>query len=432
MTEKHVLVLGAYGLIGAEVVSALRRAVHRVTGAGRNSRAAHRRLPGVEFLTLDMAQTTTPEAWHMLQGFDAVVNCAGALQDGPDTDLEALHHHALAALGTAACRSNTRIVQISAVGASPDSPIPFLASKARGDVALLASGAEATVLRPGLVLARSAYGGTTLIRMLASVPLIQPLALPEAKLQSVGTADICTAVLRAIETDDLLGQQLDLVETVPQSLPQIIAAHRHALGLSPARVTVSLPGWMIPITAKSADLLGRLGWRSPLRSTAIAVLKNAPVGDPAPWSRLASAVPTLEQRLEQVQLGPEHRAQARAALLMPLCVATLALFWGFSGVMGVLSLPAAMRTLLDIGWNAGLAKLSVLFWSAIDILLASAILYRPWAQKAALAMAGVSAIYLVMGTVVTPHLWADPLGPLAKIGPALMLALVTAHLLEER
>jgi uncharacterized membrane protein len=91
-----------------------------------------------------------------------------------------------------------------------------------------------------------------------------------------------------------------------------------------------------------------------------------------------------------------------------------------------------MRTLLDIGWSAGLAKLSVLFWSAIDILLAVALLYRPWAQKAALAMAGVSAIYLVMGTVVTPHLWADPLGPLAKIGPALMLALVTAHLLEDR
>ena len=47
-------------------------------------------------------------------------------------------------------------------------------------------------------------------------------------------------------------------------------------------------------------------------------------------------------------------------------------------------------------------------------------------------MAMVCLIYLSLGTLVTPALWLDPLGPLAKILPALMLSLITWVLLEER
>lgn len=429
MPQKHVLVLGAYGLIGAAVTLAVRRAGYQVTASGRDATAAARRLPDVPFLKIDMMQATTPDDWQCLQSYDAVVNCAGALQDGPGTDLEALHHHAVAALSQAAATSGSRVVQISAAGATLDHPTDFLASKARGDAALLTSGAEAVVLRPGLVLDRSAYGGTTLLRMLAAVPGFQPLALPQAQMRCVGTDDICKAVLRALDGDALLGQTCDLVETQPQTLSQIIAAHRHALGFAPARHTVIPPNWLVQCTAGAADLLGHLGWRSPLRRTALKVLDQSPAGDPTSYPHAIAPLPEILARFE---LGPEHRQQARAALLMPLCVVVLVLFWGISGLMGLISLPAAMRTLELVGWPSGLAKLSVLFWSAIDILFAAALLYRPWAQKAALAMAGVSAIYLVMGTVVTPHLWADPLGPLAKIGPALILALVTAHLLEDR
>ena len=39
--------------------------------------------------------------------------------------------------------------------------------------------------------------------------------------------------------------------------------------------------------------------------------------------------------------------------------------------------------------------------------------------------------YLVTGSVLRPDLWADPLGPLLKILPATMLAVVAAALLNE-
>ena len=40
--------------------------------------------------------------------------------------------------------------------------------------------------------------------------------------------------------------------------------------------------------------------------------------------------------------------------------------------------------------------------------------------------------YLAAGTVVTPELWADPLGPFVKVLPAIALAGLLAAMAEER
>lgn len=430
---RRVLVLGAYGLIGAEVTQTLVGQGHDVQAAGRNAKAAARRLPNIPFARLDMAALTAPAGWHdYLQGFDCVVNCAGALQDGGGTDLEALHHHALAALGQAAAKLGTQVVQISAIGAELDNPIQFLSSKARGDAALLATGAKAVIFRPGLVLAQGAYGGTGLIRMLAAVPLLQPLALPQARMQCVSARDVAQAVALAIAGQTPNGTRFDLVEPHAPSLRDIIASHRRALGFAPARREWVAPDWMLGATGWFADALGHLGWRSPLRSTATQVLHQDLVGDPAPWAAVTGPLPALPQILQGLRLGPEHRLQARMALMMPLCVAILALFWLASGLLGLVSLSQAAAHLETQGWGGGLARASVVFWSFVDVGLAAALLWRPWAQKACLGMVAVSAIYLGLGSVITPEMWLDPLGPMVKIGPTIGLALVTWALLEER
>lgn len=433
VTTNRVLVLGAYGLIGAEVTQTLVEKGYVVQAAGRNAQAAARRLPAVPFTKIDVAQLTQPGDWHRhLQGIDCVVNCAGALQDGGGTDLEALHHHALAALGQAAADQDVRMVQISAIGADLDNPVPFLSSKARGDAALLASGAKAVIFRPGLVLAQGAYGGTGLIRLLAAVPVLQPLALPAARMQCVAAHDVAAAVALAVAGGLPGGARFDLVEHTPHSLKQIVAGHRLAMGFAPASAEWIAPEWMLGPIGWMADKLGVLGWRSPLRSTAAQVLHQDLTGDPQPWTAHQPPLPALPQILQRLHLGPEHRLQARMALMMPLCVTILVLFWLASGLFGLVSLPLAAAHLEAQGWGSGLARTSVIFWSFVDIGLAVALIWRPWAQKACLGMIAVCAIYLGLGSLVAPDMWLDPLGPMVKIGPAIGLALVTWALLEER
>lgn len=47
-------------------------------------------------------------------------------------------------------------------------------------------------------------------------------------------------------------------------------------------------------------------------------------------------------------------------------------------------------------------------------------------------MVAITAAYLAGATVWRPDLWADPLGPLVKVVPAALLAVVALAMLEER
>ncbi|EBA07136.1 SDR family oxidoreductase [Sagittula stellata] len=431
--RQTVLILGAYGLIGTEICRTLHACGHRVIASGRSAASAAKALPMLPFRRSDLSRMEPSDWTALVDGVDVIVNCAGALQDGPGDDLERLHHHAVKGLGETAAARGIRVVQISAAGVRPDHPTVFFASKARGDAALLASGANAVILRPGLVIGQSAYGGTTLLRMLAAVPLIQPQALPATPIQTVSLADLAEAVAIVASGHLPRGHTFDLVEDQTHSLSEIIAAHRRALGFPPARATLTLPRWMLAPTARIADALAHLGWRSPLRSTAIEVLADGVTGDPRPWqAQTGSSIAPLQETLTKAHLGPEHRLQARATLLMPLAVATLSLFWLLSGIIGLCQIGPAAEHLTRIGWPQTLATASVGFWAVVDVVLGLAILYRPFAARACLAMIGVSLIYIASATVFTPGMWADPLGPLVKVLPAMMLAAVTPALLETR
>ncbi len=432
-TNKKVLVLGAYGFIGVSVMLSLREAGCQVTGLVRNAATARKVLPGFDLILGDLRHFTRKDNWQgLVDGFDFVVNCAGALQDGSEDDLNLVHHRAIAALGQACADQGIAIVQISATGAEPDASTVFMQTKAAGDAALAKSGAALWVLKPGLVIGQTDYGGTALLRMLAAVPLIQPLAYPNAPVQCVGLNDLCKAVVSAIR-GKLPQGTYDLVEDLPHKLSDIIALTREWLGFQPARFRIALPNWSVWPVAKGADLLCRLGWRSPLRSTAMKIMASGVQGDPEPYRQaMGRGVKPVAQAYFLLPCAREHRLAARMSLLMPLAVVTLSVFWVLSGVFGLTGLSRASGILTDIGWPAILAMTSVVIWSLVDIALGLALFWRPWASRACQAQIAVSLFYLLMATVFVPALWVDPLGPLVKILPAMILSLIVHQLLESR
>ena len=113
----RVLVVGGYGLIGSQVVAALHAAGHEVTGAGRDIRRAKRRFPFARWERADLATFGAADWAPLLTGVDAVINCAGALQDGPRDDLTAVHVTGLVALASAAEAAGVRrLIHVSAAG----------------------------------------------------------------------------------------------------------------------------------------------------------------------------------------------------------------------------------------------------------------------------------------------------------------------------
>lgn len=430
----RVLILGGYGFIGAEIARALIRGGHEVTGLGRSASTGKRLVPGAKWIGADMATLDAAENWApILSGVDAVVNAAGALQDGPRDNLAAVHHRSVAALVEAATKANVnRLVQISAVGAEVSARTPFMSTKALGDAAVKTSALDWIILRPGLVIGRDAYGGTALLRVLAGFPLITPLVHADARVQTVSIDDVTTAVVAALPGEIPVRRVYDLVEDAPHSLRDIVCGFRRQLGFTPARLELDLPQWASTIAGALADFAGLLGWRSALRSTALKVMKENVLGDPAPWRRVSGkSLRSFEETLSLIPATAQERLYARTQLALPVMIAALGVFWIVSGAIGLAAIRKAAPHLYGLA-GVGAAKTLVIAGSFLDMAIGAGLLVRKTSRTAALASAIVAALYLFAGTLTEPALWLDPFGALAKIIPIMAVGLAVALLLEER
>lgn len=430
----RVLVLGAYGLIGAHVVRALLAANHAVTGLGRDMALAKRRLPRLPWHNVDIVNMRRPEQWRVhLENMDAVVNCAGALQEGARDHVVAVQSQAMRALFEACAAAGVRVVQISAVGVSPQAATRFMRTKAEADAFLAAGDLDWTILRPGLVIAPSAYGATALLRALAAFPFVIPVLGGRQKVQTIHAGDLAAAVVAAIEGRVPDRKTYDLVEAQAHTLDALLVAMRAWLGFAPAPV-LHVPAWLAMPILKLGDGLRWLGWRTPACSTAFIEINAGVTGDPSAWRAATGAAPTtpFARTLERIPSTVQERWFARSWLLKPVVIATLALFWILSGAIALARLDVAAALLASHGMSPFAAEAIATAGAALDIVLGSALLVQRFCAWAARAMIGLSLVYLGGATALMPALWADPLGPLLKAVPAIVLAVVVLAQMEER
>jgi len=421
----RILVVGGYGFIGRAVVEALELHGHEIVGWGRSAATGRRILPDIQWVEGDLTRMIDASAWRQaLIGIDTVINASGALQDGAGGNLNLVQGRAIIALIDACEEAGVeRFVQISAVGAAADASTRFMRTKAAADAHLRQSRLAWTILRPALVIGRNAYGGTALIRALAALPIMLTI-YGKSPVQCVALDDVAAACVAAIEGASPAGREHVLAADERLTLQQVIVLHRRWLGLPPAGLALDLPAALATPIVLAANLAGWLGWRSPLRSTAMRVMRAGVLAEEAsrpdltPLARILAANPS----------GAQDRIAAQLFLLLPIIILTLAALWIGSGIIGLVD--SARAAALVGGGRA--AQSLVQICAIIDLLLGGAILIRKWAKGAALLMVLMSLAYLAGGSLIAPRLWFDPLAPLLKILPALGLALVAAAVLDRR
>ena len=432
----RILVLGGYGLIGSCVVRHLIDAGHEPVGLGRDIARAQRLFPNIHWIAADLAKLTSAAAWQNLLNearAGAIVNCAGALQDGSRDNVAAVQSAAMRALYAAAPSCGvSQVIQISAPGASLHARTTFMRSKAEADLALQATAIDWTVLRPGLVLSPQAYGGTALLRSLAAFPLIQPLAFADSLIQTVAVDDIGKAVVQVIDGTVPPAQVYDLVEDKAHTLRDIVAKLRAWQGLPRVR-ELELPSSLVRVAGRMADALSWLGWRSPLRTTALTELAAGVTGDPASWrSATGASLTPLDATLRRLPATVQEQWFARTFIVKPIAILTLAVFWMLSGTLALTDPESAARVLTSRGVDGSWANALVFGGAIIDIGLGLGVLARSTMAAAANGMILVSLAYLVGATMLAPGLWHDPLGPLVKVVPGMVLALFLLAVTKDR
>ena len=430
---KTVLVLGAYGLIGSACVRAIQSHNVRVIGMGRSEKSAKRSGLHIDWIVEDIANLSVDGWLQHLAGIDVVINAAGALQDGAGDRLNAIHDTAVAKLCEAAAGSELTIIQISAAGASETAATEFFRSKARGDARVQTSGLDWAILRPTLVIGRNAYGGTTLLRGAAGFPGIGVRLFEDSPVQTIGLSELADAVAACALGQMPMGQIYDLTEPDARSFDETITLVRDWLGFEPYRFRMPIPRSALRLIGWIADGLGWLGWRSPMRTTALLTIAEGIAGNPAAWRQAGgSDFQSLPKTLASMPATLQERWFARLYLMLPLAIGILSIFWLASGLIGFWQFDRAVQAMTERGFDIKIGQLAVTGGSIADIILGGLVLYRPWAKRACLGMVLLAVGYMAGAAFFAPDLWGDPLGPMVKVLPSIGLALLAFAMLEER
>ncbi|MFL5259921.1 MAG: SDR family oxidoreductase [Hyphomicrobiales bacterium] len=428
----RILLTGANGLIGSAVLARLRSEANDVAAVVRRSSPNITGL-ATTIIRMDISRATSPEAWlPHLDGIDAVVNCAGVLQDAPGDSTTAVHASGILALFAACARVGVRrVVHLSAIGVDREAPTPFSRTKLEGDQALIALNLDWVILRPSVVVGRAAYGGSALFRGLAALPIV-PVMPGTAPLQVVQLDDVVRTITFFVKPDTPSRIVLELAGPERLSMTEVVRAYRRWFGW-PAATRVAVPQWLAGLAYRSGDAIALLGWRPPVRTTARLEMVRGAIGDPRPWTKTTGISPaSLDEALATELPSIQERWFARLYFVKPVVLAVLSLFWT---ITGIISLGPGYKTgvlWMDQGGAGQLSEISVVLGGLADIVIGLGIAVRDTAKRALQAAIALTLVYVVMGTLLVPRLWVDPLGPMLKIWPILVLNFVALAILDDR
>lgn len=425
----RILLTGANGFIGRYLMAGLEAAGHTVVPAVRDAAVLNR--PDLAALAIDFNRDTSVEVWRgRLQGIDAVINCAGVLQSTAGQSAEAIHAAAPIALFEAARAAGIRrVIQISAISAEPDASTEYAETKLAADRHLAKMDLDWVIVRPSLVVAQGAYGGTALMRALAALPLAIPIVGDGSqRFQPVRMEDLVRFVV-SLTTDLRVNRQVvDPVGPAVVSFRDVLVDYRAWLGLPPAPV-VNIPIGLIAPLAKLGDVFG-----GPLSTTALKQMNFGNTGDAAAFEAAAGFRPaSWQEGLRQHPAQWQDRWHARLYFFRPLLRWMLALMWLVSGVVGFFHPPALVAQMAaTTGLPHALLMALATAGCVADIVLGMLVLMRWRPGLLAAIQCALIFGYTVLLSWALPALWIDPFGPLLKNLPIMAAIGIWAMLEQER
>ena len=284
-TPPLVTVFGGGGFIGRYVCEALIKAGVRLRVAERNPRNAFflqplGQLGQIALTSADLARPQTIE--RAVEGANAVVNLVGIFKG----NLQAVHVDGAGRAAAAAREAGAAsFVQVSAIGADPESASTYGRTKGLGERAVREAFPDATIIRPSVVFG-SEDDFTNRFAAMARFP-IAPVIAPRTRFQPVFARDLGRAIaMAALEPQRFGGHAYDIAGPEVLTMRELNQRIAAMAGQSPDFVDV--PDFVAGAIAKLGFLPG-----APLSSDQWTMLQNDNVAaDDASGLEAFGIVPT--------------------------------------------------------------------------------------------------------------------------------------------
>lgn len=199
---RNVIVLGGTGFLGQRVVRRLQdrgcpvSAGTRFPEAAASYRSSWDR--GVRLVGMDLADPDTLA--RALEGASAVVNCIGFYAETRQQSFQDVHAEGARRIARLARDGGVqRLVHISGIGASLQSPSAYVRARAEGEAAVRSVFPGAVILRPSVMFSRSGAFFGDLQKIVDRLPVIPLFGNGRTRLQPVWAGDVAEAVCRLLD-----------------------------------------------------------------------------------------------------------------------------------------------------------------------------------------------------------------------------------------
>jgi NADH dehydrogenase len=258
MRALSVCVLGGTGFVGTRLIARLVKDGHRVTALSRD-REQHKHLRVLPGLTLENCNVYDPALLaERFRGHEVVVNLVGILNErgfgggGFRRAHTELTRGALQAARSAGC---ARFVQLSSLKAAADAPSHYLRSKGEAERLIREQSGtmDWTILKPSVIFGPGDSFLNRFAGLLAALPLVFPLARPDARFQPVFVDDVVEALVRSLHGGAVSRRTLELGGPQVYRLRDIVAFVARIKGLR--RWILGLPDFVARLQALAMDFV---------------------------------------------------------------------------------------------------------------------------------------------------------------------------------
>jgi uncharacterized protein YbjT (DUF2867 family) len=212
-TRRVATVFGGSGFIGRYVVKRLAQQGFIVRVPSRYPESALFLKPmGAVGQIVPLYASVTNEGTidRAVEEAEVVVNLVGVLTESRAASFQAIHTAGAERIARlSAANGVRRLIQISAIGADPNSPSHYASSKGRAEQAVLAAFPAATILRPSLVFGLEDKFFNRFAELARFSPFM-PVISGTSRMQPVAVTDVAGAVMAALALPATEGKTYEL------------------------------------------------------------------------------------------------------------------------------------------------------------------------------------------------------------------------------
>src|SRR5580704_5618553 len=276
-----IIITGATGFVGEEVVKQARAAGHPVRAIVRDPQRASWLVEryGVELFHGNVLYAPSIEG--AMQDAKCVIHLVGIIHERKENTFERVHVQATKHVIDEAKKAGVkRFVHMSALGTRESARSRYQQTKWAGEDCVRKSGLAWTIFRPSFIYGPKDKAINTLAKLVQRLPFVPVLGSGDTKIQPISVANVARAFVGAIRNDESINQVYDLCGPEAFTWNELYDKLQKILGTRKPKCHLPLP-----IARVQASLFEKILPNPPFTRDQLLMLQEDNIGDPKPAER---------------------------------------------------------------------------------------------------------------------------------------------------